>query len=431
MTALSELAEATIADRLGIDEVLVARQPIYDAKLGVPGYAVQVCGRSAAEAGIDEDDAAKTESLRNVFTNITLHQLVGERLAFMRLTRAQLIPDAPLPLPPKQLLIEIGGRGIDADYTNAVARRAAEGYIFILDASDLRPGIEGLLPYVAIIKLDVGTTTPSELTSMIKVFRVRQVKLVAGNVQSMRDFERTKTMGFDLFSGPFLTHPQGNQAGTRKAGQLAVMQLLARLGDPKATTGDFEKIIKCDPAISYSLLRYINSSKFGQRTKIESLSYAINLLGVNGVRSLTMMLSLAGFSESPGERLHEAVFRAHFCEMLARRMKFGNPNSYFTAGLVSALDAILDLPVEMILDSISLSDDLRNAILSYAGPMGKVLRCAVSFERADFAGIVSTGFPIAEVRSAYVGAITESSRLWAELLAIKPPARKKGIVAAD
>lgn len=68
--------------------------------------------------------------------------------------------------------------------------------------------------------------------------------------------------------------------------EIAVLQVLSRLSDPDVRIDELEQIIKNDAALSYKLLRYINSARFSRPTKIESLRQVILLLGLQGIRTM-------------------------------------------------------------------------------------------------------------------------------------------------
>jgi EAL and modified HD-GYP domain-containing signal transduction protein len=201
----------------------------------------------------------------------------------------------------------------------------------------------------------------------------------------------------------------------RRPGELAVLQVLGRLSDPTVSVDELERIIKHDAALSYKLLRYINSARFALQTTIESLRQVILLLGLQGIRTMAMLASLAGTVQKPGELLKDAMQRAVMCERLARLCDSPEGSSYFTAGLLSSLDALFDLPLAEVLSSLPLSDELKSAVLDHRGPIGEVLQCAIAVERARWAEIRCGNLTADEIRGAYLSAIDEVSEIWVAL----------------
>ena len=74
--------------------------------------------------------------------------------------------------------------------------------------------------------------------------------------------------------------------------------------------------------------------------------------------------------------------------MIATRMNQRNsPDAYFTVGLLSTLDAFLDSPLEELLQTLSLSESLNNAMLTHAGPEGMVLQVVQAHEQGHWQDI--------------------------------------------
>jgi c-di-GMP-related signal transduction protein len=133
-----------------------------------------------------------------------------------------------------------------------------------------------------------------------------------------------------------------------------VLQLLSRLGDPQVSFEELEHLVGSDPALTYKLLRYINSSKFSLRHKIESLRQVVVLLGIQQVRTLAMLIFLAGIFQKSNEILTNAMIRALLCERLGRLCHHRDPHTFFTTDHYRGYPTVL-----VRLDSVS-PDDLRD-----------------------------------------------------------------------
>lgn len=70
-------------------------------------------------------------------------------------------------------------------------------------------------------------------------------------------------------------------------------RLKSILDDPDFTMAEVAVIISRDPAITFRLLRMVNSSLYGFRTKIETVSRAITLLGTQQIHDLVLATSVA------------------------------------------------------------------------------------------------------------------------------------------
>jgi HD-like signal output (HDOD) protein len=104
--------------------------------------------------------------------------------------------------------------------------------------------------------------------------------------------------------------------------------IYARLGAALARTdvgaNELAGIIEQDPAITAKVLQLVNSSFFGQRREVNSVTHAITLLGTTLVRNLTLVHEVFG----PGQGLHSALLdlaaeqsHASAVALVARRLE--------------------------------------------------------------------------------------------------------------
>jgi EAL and modified HD-GYP domain-containing signal transduction protein len=413
ITSMGDELQQT-GSRPGVRDIYVARQSIYDARLNVVGYEVLYRSGRDNRAVVTDGNQATSELLLNAVVEIGLERVVGEKLAFVNLTREFLLGHHPLPLSNRQLVLEVlEDVTIDAELVQAVARLVAQGYSLALDDAVFREELKPLLSLATIVKVELPAIPAAELAEHVRRFRDYPVKLLAEKIETREEFTRCRALGFEYFQGYFLARPQLIPGQRRAASDVAVLQILGRLSDPDVSVDELERIIRNDATLSYKLLRYVNSAHFSRQTKIESLRQVILLLGVQGIRTMAMLASLSGSVQKAGDLMKDAAQRAVMCERLARLQKLPEASACFTAGLISSLDAVFDLPLEQILASMSLSEALRAAVLRHEGRIGAVLRCAVAVERADWSAIGCGDLGADDIRGAYLAAIEEVAELWA------------------
>ena len=70
------------------------------------------------------------------------------------------------------------------------------------------------------------------------------------------------------------------------------MELLQQFREPEVDLKKTAEIIQQDPALTATVLRFVNSAAFGLRREVASLSHAISLLGLNAIRTLALSFSL-------------------------------------------------------------------------------------------------------------------------------------------
>jgi EAL and modified HD-GYP domain-containing signal transduction protein len=184
---------------------------------------------------------------------------------------------------------------------------------------------------------------------------------------------------------------------------------------------DFERIaeiVSQDVALSYKLLRHINAAIYGMPRRIDSVKETVTYLGLSTVKNLACLFMLSDGGEHPHELLVTAMMRAKMCELLARAAKAQNPSSFFTVGLFSTLDALLNAPMERVVKKLPLADDLQGALLDGQGPMGEALRCTLAYERGDWDAVDCFGLPRATIKNAFLEAVVWVETVDQEIAAV-------------
>ena len=359
---------------------LLARQPIFDKDLKVVGYEL-LCRDSNLDYSRPRDsDAASSQVLLNAFTELAIQDVVGKNLAFVNFTRTLL--DNPPPFSRQQLVVEVlEGQKIDAAMLHALKKLRERGFTIALDDFELNSETECLVAYADIIKLDVLALTSDQLRQHLNGIKPYGIQVLAEKIETYDMFEHCKALGFDLFQGYFLAKPQIISGRKISENRQSVLQLLSALHDPNAPVDKIERMIASDTMLSFKLLRLVNSAALGLNREVESLRQAIILLGFNKLRNWVNLLALSNLGGKPHELSVTALTRAHLCELLANKIVGkGRGDSFFTVGLLSTLDAFLDMPLDYLLTHLSLSDPLNQAMLHYEGPEGKVLKIVLAHE---------------------------------------------------
>ncbi len=365
-----------------MENFYIGRQPIYDRQLEV--FAYELLFRCPG-APLPGGDAMTAQIILNSVMDLGLDAVAGDRTVFINLTSGFLDGSYPLPFTPHQVALEILE---DVEPTPAVLNHLRElvrsGYTVALDDFQFRPGIEALLPFAKLVKLDVLALDEHELRDHIERLRPFGVKLVAEKLESHDEFELCRELGFDYFQGYFLAKPHVMEARRAGSNRLVVLQLLARLQDPSAEFSDLETIIVRDVALAYRLLRYTNSAAFALQREVASVRDALLLLGTETIRNWASLILLSRVNDKPRDLLNTALIRARMCEQLARLTGQREPQQYFTAGLLSVLDALMDQPMERVINTLPLVHDIKRALVEQRGPIGEALSRVLHYERADW-----------------------------------------------
>lgn len=368
-------------------DVFVGRQPIYRKDLSLYAYELLFRGnRDATNANVIDDDAATSDVLYNTFIEIGLDNIIGEHRAFINLTERFLIGEYPLPSDNKRLVLEILEHvKVSPGLVDSIRDLKRKGYKIALDDFIYRPELKPLVPIADIIKIDLRALNPEQLQRYVKILREKSnAKLLAEKVETKEEFERCLELGFEFYQGYYFSKPHIVQGQTIPHSKLSVLQLIARIQDPNLGMAELEKIISMDASLAYKLLRVVNSASFGLNKEVDSIKTALIIMGMDHVKNWASMLVLSRIEDKPDELMVSALMRANMSYELARKIGVPNPDSYFTAGMLSILDALMDRPMDEIVDKLPLANDIRSALTEKSGQIGKVLCCVLHYEKGEW-----------------------------------------------
>ncbi len=387
-------------------DIFIGRQGIFDSNMGIFGYELLYRSSSTNSAGDFNGDHATSQVVVNAFMEIGLDQVVGTHLAFINLTRNFLTGEHALPFPKEKVILEVlEDITIDAELVEGVRALAEQGYTIALDDCVYSECLEKLLEYARIVKIDVQALGMDKVREHVELFRRHPVKLVAEKVETQQEFDLCRDLGFDYFQGYFLCLPRVLTGQSIPDNKLSILRLLSQLQDPNTQPSELEKIISQDLSLSYKLMRYINSAFFALPRKIESIQQALVYIGNRAIKTWVTLLVMRGIEDKPSALTNTALARAKMCEQLAINGRAGDPETYFTVGLFSVVDAMMDVPMERVLNALPFTNEVRDALLHRQGPLGDALACTIAYERGDWNHVAFAGLVADVVSSAYLDSI--------------------------
>ena len=361
---------------------LIARQPICTKKLKTIGYEIlyRMAG-SNNTAIVDNPDGASIDVLLALFNDLSLADVVDNKLAFINFTGNLLVKGLPN-IPPKQLVIELlEDQEITDELINALLKLKKQGYRIALDDFTLNSMTMPLVEYANIIKIDVLSIPPGSWKEFIPPLKEKGVIFLAEKVESYEIFEECCDLGFDLFQGYFYEKPKiiaGKRLGNN---QQTVLKLLNEINKSNIDINVITQLISNDVNISYNLLRTINSGLYGLPTEITSVKHAITLLGLANLKNWVNIISLSTLNDKPQLLTETAMLRAKMCEALGEMINHKQfADQYFTLGLFSLIDTFFDISMEDILKKLSLSSEMEKALRFHQGIMGDILNCVIAHQ---------------------------------------------------
>lgn len=175
----------------------------------------------------------------------------------------------------------------------------------------------------------------------------------------------------------------GNQAASRAL----ALQLVQKVASD-ADNHEIEDLLRRDPALSYHLLRLVNSLGMGATRKITSFSQALLLLGRTQLRRwLNLMLFAAREGDQRSAMLLARVaVRGRAIELLAKAagLDRNTQEQGFMTGMFSLLGVLFGMPLEEVLAPLSLGEGVQAALLRHDGELGVLLMALEQAERGEF-----------------------------------------------
>ena len=128
------------------------------------------------------------------------------------------------------------------------------------------------------------------------------------------------------------------------------LQVLEVTNEPSSSAADLKQVIEGDAALCARILRCVNSSAYGTRTKVTNLQQAIAYLGLKQIRNLAITASVSELfknEEAVGTYLRSKLWRhlvsVGICaRLIAMRREFENFEDMFLAGLLHDIGIILE-----------------------------------------------------------------------------------------
>ncbi len=373
-------------------QYFIGRQPILNRKQEIYGY--ELLFRAAADhttAQFESQAQASASVISTALSDFGLQDVLGDKFGFLNITEKVLHSEMLELLPIEQSVLEIL-ETIELD--DNVRLRCNElksmGFKIALDDHIYAPQHSAFYKIIDIVKVDIMATDPLELPLIAANLRKYPVQLLAERVETVDVFEKCMEYGFELFQGYFFERPVIIGQKRIDPSGLAMMKLLQQLNEDW-DIDEVEDTFRENPSLTFNLLKLVNSVMIGMREKIKNIRHAIMILGINHLRRWVQLALFAGKDDrglnSP--LLEMAAVRGRLMELLMMYKTKQDRTSdlvetAFLTGILSLLNALYETPMEHVVESLNLSEDMSDALLKREGQLGILLLLAEKLEKTDF-----------------------------------------------
>lgn len=254
---------------------------------------------------------------------------------------------------------------------------------------------------------------PAKVQAMARKVDSLGIPIITG-VNTLSEFTTYAASGVGGISGWFFTKNNELPAKAINATQMNVVKLL-NLVRNNAEVREIETALKQDVALSYKLLRYLNSASMGMPQEVQSFKHAVNLLGYDKLnRWLSLLLVTASKDAMAPALMYTSLARARFMELISKG-KVDKVDDLFITGAFSLLDVILGVKMEKALDAMLLPEHICSALLSLDSPYLPFLNLAKACEAQTDKEVIkyaaAIGITIDEVNTHFLASQAFASQM--------------------
>lgn len=360
----------------------IVREPLLDPKQRVIGY--ELSWQQQQDQQVTDADL---EALIGFVAENVNHEehgwLLREKKLFLDAVPDMLSTDALFAMPPEKTVLTMKATDLaDPDTLSAVQGLRAGGVGISIRDGDLKHLGPNLAMSASHIEVRFAGADVAGQARSYAGAQQNGVRMVGRPVETWEDFDACAALGFDAFVGKLhLTPRPGAPVKGMNPAQTIILQLM-QMVQKNEDIPKIESVLKRDPALSYKMLRFINSAGFGATREIQSLRQAITMMGYAPMyRWLTLLLATASTSGYSPVLMETAVVRGRLTELLGiKALPRSEAENLFVAGMFSLLDRLLGLPMKEVLDTIQLPEEVVRALLTRGGMYGPYLALAEACE---------------------------------------------------
>jgi c-di-GMP-related signal transduction protein len=380
----------------------LGRQAIFDEKMRLYGYELLFrSGTENAFSGNVED--ATNQTIDNCLSMIACSSC--ENL-FVNCTRNALVSRSVNLLPSRTVVLEILETvTVDAEVVRACRELKQVGFRLALDDFSPDNNCSQLVDLADYVKIDYRASGPAARQEIYKMFSKKTIFL-AEKVETLVEVQAAMGEGNKLFQGYFHARPEIIAEAQISSAKAVYLQLFAALAENPMDTKGIEDLLLMEPSLCYRLLRLANSAVYGLRYRISTIQAALNTVGEDAFRKLVTVVLAGNLSPSAVDRYAEqALERAFLCESLASVLNENGAELYML-GMLSMMDRMLNIPMKLLVDLISVDARIQEALLGSVEGMGRALALCEYEERGgDSQGLSHPVALVADSSSYYFRAL--------------------------
>jgi c-di-GMP-related signal transduction protein len=400
------------------DVNFIVREPLLDPKQKILGYELSWQGPDGnALPAEEQQSSALVAFVGDRLNDSERGWLLSDSVLFFPGNEDLLTDEILKAVPARNAVVSITPAHLSS--SNAIEAAKAlrtEGYGISLRNADLAGKDAQMAGVASHIELSFSAADYPKHAKWHAALKQASKKTIGRNITNWEEYDACAAMGIDTFVGNlYMTTRPGNHPKGLNPAQGMILQLMDMVRK-NTDVRKLEEVLKRDAALSYKLLRYINSAGFGLGTEIQSLKHAVTMLGYMPLyRWLSVLLTTASSGDQSPVLMQTAIIRGRFAELLSKGFLPKNEaENLFVAGMFSLLDRLLGITMEEVLEHIQMPEAVTQALLTREGMYGPFLSLAETCEKGggNIGELADSMFVSAsQVNEAHMSALA-----WAQML---------------
>ncbi len=393
----------------------IVRQPIYDGKLNAWAYEIMYSDASGAYES--------SANMERFFLEYAVSVKDDKEAAFLTFTYSMLEHKVAELFAPDKLVIQINEDVLLMPETGGyISELQSRGYKIASVGFNFNARVLSIVGKIDYIKLNFALVQHS-FQSVMEVARNLGKKVIAYNVNDETAYTLARALGVDFMQGTHLAAMQPRIIHSAEHLPANFAQLLVTVNAPDPNYDELERIISRDVALTYSILKLVNSAYFAPRSRIGSIRQALSFLGVKQLKEWVYLLGFQSSSALPLEYMKLSLLRAKFSsevQPLVPDIEITASEAYLI-GLLSTLDVLLGLPIEKVLEDVDVSTSIRAALTQDEGKPANLYQFVCCYEVGDWnrASLLAQKLGISEgdMGAVYFRCVDEVNKMWEGIIA--------------
>jgi len=367
-----------------LQKIYLARQPILNADSKIRAYEI-FYRNSYKKSDFSGDRQASTSVITNVLNRFGRKEVLGERRAFVKIDEKFLLSDLIFSIPNQFFVftllesIEMSERVVER-----IKKLYKKNYALVINDIKLDQKMmdkyRRIFDYLSFIKIDFSQNLSYSVEYLILELKSYNVRIIGAKIENSKAYNLARKVGCDWFQGYFFTEPTILENLVYEPNQMNVLKLYNLLMDG-TNLDDITTEFENNPEIALQLLQFISSGAFHFQKKISYIHHILTLVGRNEVAEWLMLMVYSKSTSRIKEPFPLMKMIKYRSELMERLLVSVNPEAgsnmigeaHF-AGILSFAGTILNKNMDDFLETIHISDVVKNALLHESDTLGEVYK---------------------------------------------------------